>query len=38
MLDNVKKMILEKQEYIEASKIIFEDTVENNLDDLIVLN
>lgn len=38
MLDNVKKMILEKQEYIEASKIIFEDTVENNLDDLIVLS
>lgn len=38
MLDNVKKMILEKQEYIEASKIIFEDTIENNLDDLIVLN
>lgn len=38
MLDNVKKMILEKQEYIEASKIIFEDAVENNLDDLIVLS
>ena len=37
MLEDIKKMILEKKEYIEASKIIFEDTVENNLDDLIVL-
>lgn len=38
MLENIKQMILEKKEYLEASKLIFEGTVESDLDDLIVLN
>lgn len=38
MLENIKQMILEKKEYLEASQLIFEGTVESDLDDLIVLN
>ena len=38
MLENIKQMILEKKEYLEASKLIFEGTVESDLDDLIVLS
>lgn len=37
MLKNVKAMILEKQEYLEAAQILFEDATQSNIDDLIVL-
>lgn len=37
MLKNVKAMILEKKEYLEAAEIIFEDAMGSNIDDLIIL-
>ena len=37
MLKNVKAMILEKKEYLEAAQIIFEDATGSNIDDLIIL-
>ena len=38
MLNNVKAMILEKQECLETAKILFEDVTQGGLDDLIILN
>lgn len=38
MLNSVKAMILEKQEYLEAAQIIFEDAVDVDIDNLIILN
>jgi len=37
MLKNVKAMILQKNEFLEAAQILFEDSTESNIDDLIIL-
>lgn len=38
MLNGIKSMILEKESYMEAAGIIFEDAAHGGIDDLIVLN
>jgi hypothetical protein len=38
MLENIKNMINQKTEYLEAAKILFDEATEVNIDNLIVLN
>ena len=38
MLNGIKSMILEKENYMEAAQLIFEDAAHGGIDDLIVLN
>ena len=38
MLNGIKSMILEKESYMEAAGIIFEDAAHGGIDDLIILN
>ena len=38
MINGIKSMILEKENYMEAAQLIFEDAAHGGIDDLIVLN